>query len=105
MSETPDPSAPSGAVYLVVSQRVKDPQVWASTMRAAGEHRRAAGAVGDPLLLHDPDHPGHVLAVVAFTDEAAAQAWRSRPGGRDQMLAAGVDLESVEVSVLQGIPK
>ena len=89
----------TSSTYLVVDQRVVDPQEWAAQFHTADRARAAAGA-SQTLLLADPDDPGHVLAIVAFASPEQARAWRARSGMAQVMAGAGVDPESVVVRVL-----
>jgi hypothetical protein len=88
--------------YLIVEQRVADARIWQAALTAANGGRAAAGG-GDPMLLHDPSTPGAVIAIVPFESREAALAWRSRPGGAEQMAAAGVELDTVQVRVFEPI--
>ena len=73
-------------------------------MTAASAGRAAAGG-GDPMLLQDPSTPGAVIAIVPFESREAALAWRARPGGAEQMAAAGVELDTVRVRVFEPITR
>ncbi|MGP9023123.1 hypothetical protein ACT1U9_32550 [Streptomyces sp. BR1] len=89
--------------YLVVQQRVTDPQLWSKEFHTADQARRAAGG-GTVLLLADPGDPGLVTAVVSFDSAAQAHAWRARPGIAEQLGLSGVDLASIRVRVMEEIP-
>lgn len=89
--------------YLVVQQRVTDPQLWSSEFHTADPARRAAGG-GTVLLLTDPADPGLVTAVVSFDSVAQAHAWRARPGIAEQLGRSGVDLTSIRVRIMEEIP-
>lgn len=90
--------------YLVVDQRVVDPQEWAAQFHAADRARAAAGAL-HTLLLADPADPGRVLAIVAFASPEQAVAWRARSGMVQVMARAGIDPESVVVRVLDELQR
>lgn len=84
--------------YLVVEQKLADPQAWMLAFSAADGARQEAGG-GPALLLADPEDPGAVLAVVKFASAEQALAWRNRPGMAEQFAKLGVDPESVRVRV------
>lgn len=86
--------------YLVVDQRVLDPQTWSDQFRGANAAREQAGG-REALLLADPDEPGRVLAVVGFETAEQAKAWRARSGMAQVMDRAGIDPASVVVRVLE----
>lgn len=89
--------------YLVVDQRVRDPQAWAAEFRSANAARAKAGAQ-QALLLADPDDPGRVLAVVGFSSPEQAATWRARSGMAQVMDKAGIDRASVVVRILDALP-
>jgi hypothetical protein len=100
MTNPVDGPAPS---YLVVDQRVRDPQRWAAGFRSANAARAQAGGQ-EALLLADPDDPGRVLAVVGFRSPEQATAWRARSGMAQVMDQAGIDPASVVVRILEALP-
>ncbi len=85
--------------YLVVEQRVADPEAWCRDFNSVNDARRAAGG-GQALLLSDPDDYGLVIAVVPFDSAEHALAWRNRPGIEQQLARHKVDPASVRVRVL-----
>jgi hypothetical protein len=89
--------------YLVVDQRVRDPREWAAGFHGADAARAAAGG-REVILLHDPDDPGRVLAVVGFDSAEQATAWRGRSGMAQVMAQAGIDPATVVVRVLDALP-
>jgi hypothetical protein len=88
--------------YLVVDQRVRDPQDWAARFRSANAARAKAGG-REALLLADPDDPGRVLAVVGFSTPEQATTWRARSGMAQVMDQAGIDPASVVVRILDAL--
>jgi hypothetical protein len=98
-SNPPQGDDMTSSAYLVVDQRVADPQEWAAQFHTADRARAAAGA-SRTLLLADPDDPGRVLAIVAFASSEQARAWRARSGTAQTMARAGIDPASVVVRVL-----
>jgi hypothetical protein len=88
--------------YLVVRQVVADIPGWYQNFSASTAARRNAGG-GDPLVLIEDETAGAVIVIIPFSSADAALAWRNRMGAQQQISAAGVDTESVEVRVLSSI--
>lgn len=91
---------PARTSYLVVGQTVADIPVWFNRFSSATEARRDAGG-GDPLVLIEDEEAGRVLVIIPFDSAEAAVAWRNRMGAAQQISAAGVTTEGLEVRVLQ----